>query len=270
MIFVVPLPAVRTFVVFWLASNAYVVLLGLGMLLARYDPFTRPRFSLLKYYVLMGWAPLAFAALALLVSARYLVFFLVMGLAGIGGELVVSLLWRGFFREPIWTYNHGAKLAGYTSTINFLPWAVGAFWFHSMAAFVNGPHREVGLRPVVVSAVAFALGMLVAWPSRRATSAREGRFTRRAFALFCLPIVATGLALTLACGPRYLALMATFSLVGFLTEYAYGRTMSFFFEKSLWRYNHWQIDSGHTSFVTLPLWALGGLYFYFISSWLGV
>ena len=59
-------------------------------------------------------------------------------------------------------------------------------------------------------------------------------------------------------------------MVGFLTEYAYGRTMSVFFEKSLWRYNHWQIDSGHTSFVTFPLWALGGLYFYFISSWIGV
>ena len=64
--------------------------------------------------------------------------------------------------------------------------------------------------------------------------------------------------------------MLAFALVGFLTEYAYGRSMAVFFERSLWTYNHWQIDGGHTSFVTLPLWALGGLYFHFISASLGL
>jgi hypothetical protein len=72
------------------------------------------------------------------------------------------------------------------------------------------------------------------------------------------------------CGVRYPLLMLAFSLVGFVTEYAYGRGMSVMFERGLWTYNHWRIDEGHTSFVTLPLWALGGLYFYFIAGALGL
>ena len=64
--------------------------------------------------------------------------------------------------------------------------------------------------------------------------------------------------------------MAAFAVVGFLTEYGYGRSMSTFFERGLWTYNHWQIDEGHTSFVTFPLWALGGLYFHFIAACLGM
>jgi len=46
--------------------------------------------------------------------------------------------------------------------------------------------------------------------------------------------------------------------------------MSIFFSQPLWTYNHWKIDGGHTSFVTAPLWALGGLYFYFLAACLGL
>jgi hypothetical protein len=46
--------------------------------------------------------------------------------------------------------------------------------------------------------------------------------------------------------------------------------MSLFFEEPLWRYRHLRIDDGHTSFVTLPLWALGGLYFHLIGGLVGL
>ena len=65
-------------------------------------------------------------------------------------------------------------------------------------------------------------------------------------------------------------LMAACSLVGSVTEYGYGRSMSLFFRDGLWTYNHLEIDGGHTSYVTLPLWALGGLYFHFIAAALGL
>lgn len=265
-------PAMSTLFVFWLASNAYVLTLGLVAVVSKIDPLSDTRFSLLKFYVLMGWAPLAFVAVGTLVDVRYFGLFVVAGVAGIAGELLMSVLWRGFFSEPIWTYNHRGVLRGYTSTLNFLPWAVGAFWFHAAGRLLTGPDgpSEPLLRPALISGAAFALGLCIAWPARHFTSARQGRFSRRAFALFCVPIALTAAALTLWCGPRYLILMAAFSATGFLTEYAYGRSMSFFFDRSLWTYNHWKIDSGHTSFVTLPLWALGGLYFHFISASMGL
>src|SRR3954464_10818275 len=64
-----------------------------------YAPFTWRRF-----YLLMGWAPLTFVTLALTVDVRYLAYFVVAGVAGIAGELLLSVIWRTFFREPIWTY----------------------------------------------------------------------------------------------------------------------------------------------------------------------
>jgi hypothetical protein len=265
-------PPLKAMLVFFVAANAYLLaLMGLAAL-HRGSFWADQRFSLRKYYLFMGWAPLAFGVLALLVDPRYLLLFVVSGVAGILGELLMSVLWRGFFREPIWTYSHRSVLGGLTSTINFLPWAVGALGFHFMGRLVTWGSDAAAptLLPVLVSSAAFVIGCAVAWPSRVATSAREGRFTPRAFALFCLPIAATALGLSLFCGPRYLLLMLVFAPVGFFTEYIYGRTMSLFFDPALWTYNHWRIDGGHTSFVTFPLWSLGGLYFWFIASWLGL
>jgi hypothetical protein len=126
------------------------------------------------------------------------------------------------------------------------------------------------LRPMLVSAAAVAVGLTLAFVFRAATSARDRRFSKPAFAVFCLPILTTALALGWLESPKYPLLMTAFAVVGFLTEYGYGRGMSAFFERGLWTYNHWKIDEGHTSFVTFPLWALGGLYFHFIAACLGM
>lgn len=163
-------------------------------------------------------------------------------------------------------------LSGYTSTINFLPWAVGALLFCETRRVLRGsvePALSLD-RPVMVCAAALTLGIALAWPLRRLTSARHGRFSKTAFAVFCLPIALAAGALSAWVSLHYLGIMAAFALVGFVTEYTYGRGMSLFFERGLWTYNHWKIDHGHTSFVTLPLWALGGLYFHFIAGYVGL
>ena len=262
--------AAQPFVTLMAVSNAYVFAFVLVAICAKRELLTETGFSHGKYYSLMGWTPLVFAALAITLDWRYLAFFAIAGVAGIGGELLVSVIWRWFFREPIWTYSYQSVLSGYTSTINFLPWAVGALLFHATARLLGLGTPPQLLEPMLVSATAFVVTMALVLPARRWTSAHQRRFSKTAFALFCLPIVATAIALGTICSPTYYALMIAFSIVGFLTEYGYGRSMSVFFERSLWTYNHWQIDGGHTSFVTLPLWALGGLYFYFIAACLGL
>jgi hypothetical protein len=229
-----------------------------------YAPFTRRRF-----YLLMGWAPLTFVMLALVVNVRYLAYFVVAGVAGIAGELLLSVLWRAFFREPIWTYTYGAKASGFTSTLNFLPWAVGGLLFQVVGRLVS-PEHVAPLRPMLVSTAAFALGLAIAWTIRTLTRPLDGAFSKMGLALFCLPIVMTGIALALLCDPVYLVLMAVFAVLGSMTEYGYGRSMSYLFEQGLWSYNHGKIDDGHTSYVTLPLWALGGLYFHFLAACLGL
>jgi hypothetical protein len=229
-----------------------------------YAPFTRRRF-----YLLMGWAPLSFVMLALVVNVRYLAFFLVAGVAGIAGELLLSVIWRAFFREPIWTYTYGAQASGFTSTLNFLPWAVGGLLFQVVGRLAQ-PEHIAPTRPMLVSIGAFAVSLAIAWPVRALTRPVDGAFSKTALAIFCLPIATTGIALALLCNPIYLSLMALFAIVGSITEYGYGRSMSYLFEKGLWSYNHGKIDDGHTSYVTLPLWALGGLYFHFLAACLGL
>jgi hypothetical protein len=264
-------PAYRPLLLFGTASNVYSVVLVV-LALRRGDWLTDQQFTLTKFYLLMGWVPLAFLSLALLIDPRYLALFVAAGCLGVLGELLVSVVWRWYFHEPIWTYSYRSVLRGYTSTLNFLPWAVGALLFCETRRVLGGSSSESEplLTTAIVSAAALAAGSAVAWPLARLTSARRREFSRRAFAVFCLPILATAAVLAAVVHPRYLALMAAFSVVGFTTEYTYGRGMSLFFERGLWTYNHWKIDGGHTSFVTLPLWALGGLYFDLIGRGLGL
>lgn len=263
--------AYHPILLFGLASNAYSFVL-VTLALRRGDWLTNLEFSLTKFYVLMGWVPLAFLALSLVVSPRYLLLFIATGLMGIVGELIVSVVWRRFFAEPIWTYSYRSVLSGYTSTLNFLPWTVGALLFCETRRVLRGPTPEAWTfeRPMWITAAALAVGLLLAWPLSRLTSARQRRFTRSAFAVFCIPIASAAFALGWWVSPHYLLLMAAFAGIGFFTEYTYGRGMSLFFERGLWTYNHWKIDHGHSSFVTFPLWALGGLYFHFIAGFVGL
>lgn len=256
-------------------NNGWVCLLILSALLSKSTFLVDPRFSLRKFYVLMGWAPLAFVVLGLTVDTRYFLLFVVTGIAGIAGELLVSVMYRWFFGEPIWTYSYRSLLGGYTSSLNFLPWAVGAFLFHACGRLFGGPAPSGAtlVSAMIISSIAYAIGVAIVFPLRALTTrdpARPRRFTKTSFALFCLPIAITAAALAIWSEPRFAILMLVFGPLGFATEYSYGRSMSFLFERGLWIYNHWKIDSGHTSFVTLPLWALGGLYFYFISACLGL
>ncbi len=263
--------SLRPLLVFAIVSNLY----GSGIVAtlavrANTHPLPTP-FSLTKFYALMGWAPLTFLSLGLVVSPRYLAFFFLAGTAGIIGELLVSLLWRSYFDEPIWIYSYGAKVRGDTSTLNFLPWAVGALLFHLTSKVLGADESLAELqRPMLVATLAVAGGVLLGFPLRMLTSARQRQFSRGGFAVFCLPIATTAVALGVTCGPWWPAAMAAFAVVGFYTEYSYGRGMSLFFARGLWTYQRWPIDEGHSSFVTFPLWALGGLYFYFISATLGV
>lgn len=258
--------------VFALACQTYTVLLA-GVLWA-----TKPasifnlEFSNKKYYTLMGWGPLGFLALGVALDPRYLGFFLVAAAAGVIGELIVSVAWRSFFAIPIWTYSYGSILRGYTSTINAIPWAVGGLIFLETGRILFPSEGDAAplARPVLVSAAAVTVGWIVAWVLRHWTSARERRFSKLALGVFCLPIVSAAVALAVCCDLYYPLRMLWFALVGTATEYIYGRTMSFCFERGLWTYNHWKIDHGHSSFVTFPLWALGGLYFHFIGRCLGL
>lgn len=256
--------------VLFLVSNAYGTSVLFGVALLKQQSFFEGSFSSRKYYLLMGWAPLTYLGLALLLDPRYALFFVTAAALGVIGELLVSIHFRSFFREPIWTYSHSSILSGYTATINILPWAVGALLFHVFGRLIFPAAEPPPVDAMLTATVAVLGGVALSLALRSRTSARTGQLSVAAFAVFCLPIATSALALGLLCDARYPLVMAIFSLVGFSTEYGYGRSMALFFDRALWTYNHWPIDEGHSSFVTFPLWALGGLYFHFIAVLVGL
>jgi hypothetical protein len=231
------------------------------------------RFSRAKFYALMGWVPLVFLVLALAWNVRFLAFFFAAGASGIAAEVLVSIVWRAFFSEPIWSYSFGAVARGFTSTLNFLPWATGGLLFHATGRCFRTLHPQADVFPAraaIVFAVSLAVGLAFAWPLSRATSARRGVFSKSAFAVFCLPIGLAAIALATLCSPIYLVLMSAFAAVGFITEYGYGRGMRVFFDRGLWTYHPWKIDDGHSSYVTFPLWSIGGMFFHFLACAVGI
>ena len=226
-------------------------------------------FELGKFHLLMGWVPLVFIALAVTEDIRFLALFVVGGMAGIVGELLVSFHWRAFFGEPIWLYGPGARVGGMTSILNFLPWAMGTLLFVICGRFVFQADRTFGA-PVATAAAALVGGLILSTSIRGLRGKAERKFNGPSFALFCAPIVTTAVALGALHNLKYPTLMLISSLIGFATEYTYGRAMTLFFEEPLWTYQRWPIDNGHSSFVTLPLWALGGLYFHFAAAAVGL
>lgn len=260
-------PGMLALQAFWLSSALYGAGYGAFALARGVNPFTDGAFTHRKFYGLMGWVPIGFAVLSLGIDPFYGMLFLVFGAAGIAGELLVSVLWRSYFRVPIWTYGYRAMLSGYTSTLNFLPWAVGGLFFHCAGSAVFGepPSGAALARVMGVSSISLVATWLVARVFKGRTAAARGAFSKPALALCCAPIAVTLVALSITCDARYAIAMPLFGVLGFATEYGYGRVMSLFFDRPLWVYNHWAIDEGHSSVVTLPLWMLGGLYFYLLS-----
>lgn len=267
---------VEPLLVFVVVSHGYAATLLVLAAVLKSQLFSTPDFSHRKYYLLMGWAPLSLLVIGLCCDWRYWPYALIAAIAGILGETLLSAVWMRFFDQPLWTYSYQAVLRGFTSKLNLLPWMIGAFLFVTTARLLGRwwpPPSAMALAPELVGAIALPVSALVVWLVHRVAVRRSGgdrRFTRGRFALFCTPIAITALSLAILCDPRFAVLMALFAIVGPVTEYAYGRTMAFFFERPLWTYNHWTLDHGHSSVVTIPLWALGGLYFHLIATRLGL
>ncbi len=264
------LPELSTLV---LATHGYGCALVLGAAALRSPSLHDKRFSRAKFYALMGWVPLSFALLAVLRDPRFAAFFFLSGIAGVVSETLVSFVWRAFFRVPIWTYSYGAVVGGFTSKLNFLPWATGGLLFCLIGRALEpvlGAPPGFPVRAATVFGASLAVGLAVAWPLGRLTSARDGALSLPALLVFCLPIALAAAALAISCSPGYLLAMALFSLVGFATEYAYGRGMRLVFERGLWSYHPYRLDEGHTSWVTFPLWSIGGLFFHFVARAVGL
>lgn len=238
------------------------------------------KFSFRHYYFAMAWVPVSYILMTLLIDQKYALLFLIGGLGGIVGETFISITWDIVFEKPIWNYHDKSVINSYTSWVNFLPWATGAFIFLSIGLsfnFTSGALFKTELPYYVIAFISGTIGFLLALLVifiQKNNFESLGRFmnfifTFPLFLIYCIPVFVMYLSLILFSDWKFLILGPLFAVGGNLTEFFYSRYIAGVFGHRLWTYNYLKIDHGHSSFTNLPLWALGGMWFYMLADFIG-
>lgn len=88
------------------------------------------------------------------------------------------------------------------------------------------------------------------------------------FAIIIWPVVCI-FALAYIYGPQVLSLFIFSSFLGFFFEYIIGLTYEKTLNKRLWEYKKFSVG-GHTSLLSIPMWGIAGVIFWFLSKMVGL
>lgn len=196
-----------------------------------------------KYYLLLLPVVIAFILFTIINKQENLIiFFTLAGIAGVIGETVFSIWWKLFFKKPFWTYSVQTLYKSYTSTLNFIPWAIGGVIYIAIAEYINYVPSTQNL---TIFWFSYLILVLITFLSK----INENYF------LFILPVVipaiVTGALIPLIC----------FGIIACLAEYAFGKVCYCFLSKKLWTYNYRALDNGHFTPLSIIPFSLAGFYF---------
>jgi len=91
---------------------------------------------------------------------------------------------------------------------------------------------------------------------------------REYFAIIILPIIFV-LLLSYMYGEKILVMFLVSAFVGFGLEYLIGLAYEKTLNKKLWVYNRMSVG-GYTSVLSIPLWGVAGVFFWFLSKMIGL
>jgi hypothetical protein len=201
-----------------------------------------------------------------------LTFFIVSGMFGVTGELLISWWWRQFFWKGFWDYKHAAILRGDTSSLNFPAWSLGGilivftyFIFENvfntnMLDVMNTTKiinflSDLILYELIGIVFSIVLGKIILKKDMR------GKTLLR-YSVFSSGILLFISLLTNTYGLKWLILFIIWGLICFVTEYLFGKIVVKFVGKKLWLYTYLTIDNGHTSLLNILPFALAGYYLF--------
>ncbi len=233
----------------------------------QYKGFT---FTIFNYYVMMSaFVMAAFVNAYLLSSIHPLLLFGAFALAGVIGETLISMWWRLFFVKRFWVYTVETVEHGYTSWLNFIPWAVGgSIYITILDAVVDDPFGQQFAHLWLIAS-AFVCGLFILQMGLRSllyrSSQRYRTVTPISFILFFWPIAAFVCLLAWIYGPIIYLLACLFGCIAALAEYLLGKSTEFFISKKLWTYSYFAYDQGHFTPLSILFFTLGGFYFWSIA-----
>ena len=201
-----------------------------------------------------------------------LLLLLIFSIAGVLGETLFSFLWHTFYERKFWSYRVDTLADGYTSLLNFIPWAVGGMFYLNIVGKLTSQYSQPGnfhpfLPFYLVFAVAFlaglALQVLIFGLILKGRKFKDVSFFNYFF--FCFPGVLAIALVAVLYGKIMIALAVGFGLIASAAEYLFGKSVEFFLSKKFWTYNYWAFDNGHFTPLSIIPFALGGFYFWGIA-----
>jgi hypothetical protein len=228
-------------------------------------------FSPFHYYMMMSTFGVALIFQTLLrdnVDIFYLFVFLCF--AGVIGETIFSLWWKGFFARRFWVYKVETIFSKYTSLLNLIPWGVGGFLYlvvyDNLNKFLG---TSLSNQSVFFSSFVFVMLIFVSIGFRlvfnlileRTITLRFRKFALHRYFYYVLPFVFTIIMFTLFFDPYYLVLAVGFGIIGFLTEYLFGKVCVLFVSRSLWDYTYHTFDNKHGTLLSIVPFSIAGFWF---------
>jgi hypothetical protein len=229
------------------------------------------RISVSKYYLRII---LPIISLVIILSfiendLSFLIYFLLFGILGMIGETLFSWLWDIFYPKIFWDYKVQTLFKNYTSYLNLIPWGLGGFvyWF----CFIKLSDGLVTLSSkniefIYVSIIFFAIQLLTI-SVRLILKKKKFEFKKvnilNIWYLY-LPFIVSLVYLTMLVDTRYLSIILITGIIVFLFEYSFGKVCHWVLGSRLWVYNYYSFDKGHITFLSIPAFMQGAVYFLFI------
>ncbi len=205
----------------------------------------------------------------------FLIYFLLFGILGMVGETLFSWLWDIFYPKRFWDYKVQTLFKNYTSYLNLIPWGLGGFvyWF----CFIKLSDGLITLSSgnvefLYVSAIFLAIQLLTI--SIRLIFKKKRFEFKKVNILniiyFYIPFIVSLVYLTVLIDVRYLSVVLTTGVIVFLFEYSFGKVCHWTLGSRLWVYNYCASDKGHITFLSIPAFIQGGIYFMFMGELLKI
>ena len=191
--------------------------------------------------------------------------FIVLGLAGIVGETLFSVWWHHFFSKRFWVYTEAPIFHGYTSLLNFIPWAIGGSIFLSIVKSMLGSigGNFPGLEKIF--SVTFLVGLVIQIVIfKTLVKTKFHKATLGSLVFIYSPIFLSIFTLWQTFGNQILWISLSFGTIACFTEYLFGKFIQSLLSKKLWLYTYVAVDGGHFTPLSIPFFTLAGFYFWII------
>ncbi len=199
---------------------------------------------------------------------EWLIFFFVAGIAGMAGETVFGLYWDTLFKKRFWIYQAETIFHGYSSWLNFIPWALGGALYLVLARsthYVPSPQEMIMFWSLFFSANICVLLLRFGQYLTSTNKKKSFEFKTLSWGNYffiispiCIAYIGTSLIFH-----NYKIIVAgiVFAFIGWALEYLFGKICETYLSKRLWVYTSKSSDHGHLTPLAILPFALGGFFF---------